>query len=106
MQANVVMGDVSEVLSRMLAPSGVDKYLFTITDVIEVPKHTLKYTNYDKAIMRHYEGAMMPSYKYYIFAQKKVITVYHQMFGISYTVQKMELNHFLIPLGISHKIHT
>ena len=47
-QANVVMGDVSEGLSRMLATSGVDKDLLTSTYIIEFTKHTLTYTNDDK----------------------------------------------------------
>ena len=54
----------------ILTHGGVDKYLFTSTDVIEVEKHTLTYTNYDKAILRQYEGAIMPSYKYSIFHRK------------------------------------
>ena len=53
-QANVVMGNVSEVLLRMLSHCGADKELLTSTDVIEVPKYTLTYTNYDKAILRKY----------------------------------------------------
>ena len=63
MQANVIMGGVSGISSRILAPGGDDKYLLTITDVIEVPKDTLTYTNGDKVILRRYEVAMMPSYK-------------------------------------------
>ena len=48
MQANVIMGGVSGISSRILAPGGDDKYLLTITDVIEVPKDRLKYTIDDK----------------------------------------------------------
>ena len=68
-RANVFMGDVSEGLWRMLTPVGVDKYLLTRTYGTEVPKDTLTYTNDDKAIMRQYEGALMPIYKYPLFAQ-------------------------------------
>ena len=63
MRANVVMGDCSKGLLGMLAPGGVDKYLLTVTDGIEVPKHTFTYTNDNKAILRQYEVAMMPIYK-------------------------------------------
>ena len=49
------MRDVSEGLLRMLDPGGVNKYLLTITDGIEVPKYMLTYTNDDKAILRQYE---------------------------------------------------
>ena len=49
---------------------------------------------------------MITIYKYSIFSQEKVITVHHHLFDISYTVQKMELNHFSIPSDISHKVHT
>ena len=54
------MRDVSEGLLRMLDPGGVNKYLLTITDGIDAPKDTLTYKNNDKAILRQYEGAMIP----------------------------------------------
>ena len=52
LQANFVIVDVSEGLSRMLAPSGVDKDLLNSTYGIEVPKYTLRYKNDDQAILR------------------------------------------------------
>ena len=48
------MGDVSEGLSRMLAPIVVDKDLLNSTDGIEVPKDTIMYTHDGKTIMRQY----------------------------------------------------
>ena len=74
------MRDVSEGLLSMLSPVGVDKYLLTITDGIYIPKDTLTYKNNDKAILRQYEGAIIPSYTHYLFAQEKVITVHHHLF--------------------------
>ena len=78
-QDNVVIGDVSEGFSRMLAPGGVDKELLIITDGIEVPKYTFMYTDNDKAILRQYGGAMMLSYEYSIFHRRREllsITIY------------------------------
>ena len=40
------------------------------------------------------------------FSQEREITVHHYMFEIHYTVQQMELNHFLIPSDSSHKVYT
>ena len=79
-QDNVVMEDASEGLLRMLAPGGVDKYLLISTYGINVPKDMLTYKNDDKAILRQYEGAIIPSYTHYLFAQEKVITVHHHLF--------------------------
>ena len=106
MRDDVVLGDVSEGLLRMLYLGRVDKDLLTGTYGIEVPKDTLTYRDYDKAILRQYGGAMIPSYKYSLFEQEKGITVHHHLFVIRYTVQNMELNQFSIPSDISHKSHT
>ena len=47
----------------------------------------------------------MPIQNYSIFSQDKVITVHRYLFEICYTVQQMELNHFLTSSYISHKVH-
>lgn len=105
-RANIIMGDVSEAVSRMLAFGGVDKDLLTDKDGKVISKDSLSYTSADKAVLRQYEGKMAPSYEYSMFAQDKSITIYHHLFEIRHTVQQMEAEHFSIPADISYKVHT
>ena len=70
------MGDVSEGFLMMLTLGGVDKGLLNSTYKIEIPQHTLTYKNDNKAILRQYEGAIMPSYKYSILSHEKRITLH------------------------------
>ena len=104
--SNVIMGDVSEGLLRMIAPGGVDEDFLKGTDGEDILRDAVLYTNDDKAILRQYEGSMMPRYNYSMFAQEEGITVHHHLFEIWHTIQQMQKNHFSIPSDILHKVHT
>lgn len=105
-RANIIMGDVSKAVSRMLASGRVDKDLLMDKDGKVISKDNLSYTSAGKAVLRQYKGVMAPSYKKSMFAQDKGITIHHHLFEIRYTVQQMEADHFSIPADISHKVHT
>ena len=70
-RSNLIMGDMTETMAKLLKPGGMDNALLTETERRNNDFSRLTFSDREKLILRHFEGASLPAQKLCKFLQDK-----------------------------------
>jgi len=98
----MIMGDASDCLKQLLAPGGADYNLLTREEKESSDTSRLSYTNQDKKVYRHFEGAGEPSKQLCQFLQEDGDAWSYITFQLRHVIKASSADTIPIHADISH----
>lgn len=106
-RSNLIMGDMTETLAKLLKPGGLDHTLLTEIEKRNNDFSRLTFSDREKKILRHFEGASLPAQKLCKFLQDKNPNAWaYVTFELARAIQTTSAPTIAIHPDVSHMART